>query len=189
MIIDEKLLVKVTNREKGTVGYTVADLGIKRNYQPGETKEVTYEELEKLMWTPGGSYILKNCLVIHNEDVVKELLGEVEPEYYYSEKNIIEIMKNGTLDEFLDCLDFAPDGVKTLIKEYAVSLPLNDVEKRNAIKNKLNFDVTGAIELLKADEKEETEEQQPKRRAATTGTKSSGTTVRRVVKTVKKEEK
>jgi len=39
-------------------------------------------------------------------------------------------MKTGSLDEFLDCLDFAPEGVTDLIKTLAVELPLNDVAKR-----------------------------------------------------------
>jgi len=39
-------------------------------------------------------------------------------------------MTTGSLDEFLDCLDFAPEGVKDLIKTLSVELPLNDVSKR-----------------------------------------------------------
>ena len=57
-------------------------------------------------------------------------------------------------DDFLDCLDFAPVGVIDLIKQLAVSLPLNDMEKREAIKNKFGFDVTKAIENSKIDEEE-----------------------------------
>jgi len=56
-------------------------------------------------------------------------------------------MQTGSLDEFLDCLDFAPDVVKDMIKDISVTLPLNDVAKRDAIKEKLNFDVARAIEI------------------------------------------
>ena len=56
-------------------------------------------------------------------------------------------MLNGSLDEFLDCLDFAPEGVRELIKVLAVELPLNDVAKRKAIFEKLGFNVDKAIEI------------------------------------------
>jgi len=58
-------------------------------------------------------------------------------------------MQTGSLDEFLDCLDFAPEGVKDLIKNLAVDLPLNDVAKREAIFNKLGFNVDNAIRIKK----------------------------------------
>jgi hypothetical protein len=56
-------------------------------------------------------------------------------------------MQNGSLDEFLDCLDFAPEGVIDLIKTLAVELPLNDVAKREAILNKTGFNVDNAIRI------------------------------------------
>jgi hypothetical protein len=56
-------------------------------------------------------------------------------------------MQTGTLDQFLDCLDFAPESVREIIKDMAVELPLNDVAKRNAVQEKLGFDVTRAIEI------------------------------------------
>ena len=54
-------------------------------------------------------------------------------------------MTKGSLDAFLDCLDFAPVGVIDLIKKFSVSLPLNDIDKRDALKKKTGFDVTVAL--------------------------------------------
>ena len=73
-------------------------------------------------------------------------------------------MKTGSLDEFLDCLDFAPEGVKDLIKNLAVDLPLNDVAKREAIFNKLGFNVDNAIRIKKESEDPITEEPAVRRR-------------------------
>jgi len=56
-------------------------------------------------------------------------------------------MTVGTLDQFLDCLDFAPEAIKESIKDIAVELPLNDIMKRDAIRDKLGFDVSRAIEI------------------------------------------
>jgi len=44
-------------------------------------------------------------------------------------------------------LDFAPDGVKEIIKTMAVEIELNDVAKRDAILEKLNFNVNNAIDI------------------------------------------
>ena len=72
-------------------------------------------------------------------------------EYHYSEEDVKQLMQTGSLDQFLDCLDFAPQVIKEMIKTLAVELPLNDVQKREAIKEKLGFDVTKAIEIKNTD--------------------------------------
>ena len=77
-----------------------------------------------------------------------ELFNEKpEPEYHYSENDVRQLLTTGTLDQFLDCLDFAPDVIKDMIKDLAVELPLNDMAKRKAIQDKMGFDVTRAIEI------------------------------------------
>ena len=163
-MIDKNREIQVTNRDRGTVGYTIPDLGnLNRQFQSGETKTLTFEELEKLSWIPGGEYILENCLVIDDPEVVNALLNHVEPEYYYTKEDLIKLMTTGTLDQFLDCLDFAPEGVLEMVKELAVELPLNDVAKRQAILEKLNFNVTSALALKEDEPKEEST---GKRRAA-----------------------
>ena len=164
-------LVKVANRDSGRVGYKIDELGVMRQFAPRETKEVTFEELERLSFLPGGDVMLKNYLIVKNPEAIKQLGIDVEPEYYYTEKEIKDILVNGTMDQFLDCLDFAPDGVLDLLKKMAVDLPLNDMQKRDAIFNKLGFNVSKAIEIknTKYDgdtEREEETSRAPKRRAA-----------------------
>jgi hypothetical protein len=55
------------------------------------------------------------------------------------------LLAHGSLDQLKDALDFAPDGVVSLIKEKAVETKLNDVAKREAILEATNFNVTNAI--------------------------------------------
>ena len=147
-MIENNQRIKVTNRYSGTVGYTIPDLdNLHRNYQAGETKEVTFEELYKLANVPGGEYILKNYLVVKDYEALKEILPSVEPEYFYTKEDVKNLMETGSLDAFLDCLDFAPDGIIDIIKELAVDLPLNDISKRNAIREKTGFNVDAAIRV------------------------------------------
>jgi len=166
-MIDKNKMVKVINKFGGTVGYDVPEMGIHRNFYPKESKEISFEELERLSFMPGGDVILKNYLEIVDEDVIMALFNEKpEPEYHYSENDVKQLLTIGTLDQFLDCLDFAPDAIKNTIKDLAVELPLNDMNKRQAIKDKLGFDVTRAIEIKNTKYDGEVEE--------TTETKISG---------------
>lgn len=162
-MLDKSTIVKVSNRDNGTVGYTISEMGIHRIYQRGETKEITMEELRKLSYAPGGQAILNECLIIHNEEALKEINPDYEPEYFYTEKEITELLLYGSQAQFLDCLDFAPEGVINLLQQLAVQLEINNIEKREAIFEKTGFNVTKAIENNKSSN-EAVEEQADKRR-------------------------
>lgn len=166
-MLSKDTLIKLTNRSGGKVGYKVPDLNLKRVYQPGETKEVTMDEIRKLSYAPGGFVLLTQYFIIQNKQAIAEILNqEVEPEYFYSKDDVIKLLKEGTIDQFLDCLDFASEGVLEMVKKYAVELEVNDVRKRDAIKEKLSFDVTKAIEINKETADEGKTEAKSRRRSA-----------------------
>ena len=137
---------KVKNRSASVVTYSIPEDNIRRRFSPGETKRISYEELLKLNYQPGGREMMVNFLQIQSEGVPKSLGLHVEPEYYMSEEQIVDLLKNGSLDAFLDCLDFGPEGVIELIKKYAIELPLSDYQKREALKTKTGLDVDKAIQ-------------------------------------------
>lgn len=147
-MIDKEKLVEVVNKYNAPVGYDIPDSGIHRNFYPGESKQISFAELEKLIYVPGGDVILREYLEITDESVAEELFSrKSEPEYHYSRDDIKKLLEQGSYDQFLDCLDFAPAVVKEMIKDMSVDLPLNDVAKRKAIQEKLGFDVDRAIEI------------------------------------------
>jgi hypothetical protein len=115
-------------------------------------------ELNALSYLPGGMALIRKNLFISDATVLEDMSVKVEPEYYLDEAGVIDLLNNGSIDAFLDCLDFAPEGVLDLIKKQAVALPVNDNRKRDAIKSKLGFDVTMALihqeEVRKAEEEE-----------------------------------
>lgn len=155
-MLDDKTLVKVKNRTDRIVGYKIPDLGnLRRQYRPGEIKEVQMIELRKLAYLAGGEYILTNYLKVNNEEAVAELIGEVEQEYFYNEEQIKNILEKGSLAELEDCLDFAPRGVIDLIKEIAISTELNDVRKRQAIFKHTGLNIDKAIIFEQESKKEE----------------------------------
>lgn len=147
MMNDEKI-VKVTNRDNGHVGYKIPDMNnLVRDFNANETKNITVGELKKLAFLPGGPTLIRDYLVIEDKDLVAQLLGEVEPEYFYTEEDVKDLLLNKSLDALKDCLDFAPEGTKDLVKKMAIELPLNDVAKRKAILDMTGFNVEKAIEI------------------------------------------
>ena len=178
-MIDRNLEVKVTNRKGCSVGYTIDEMsGLRRQFQPGESKILTYDELEKLSWIPGGKVLLDEYLIIQDPEVLQALLGEdVQPEYYYNEAEVKELLLNGTIAQFMDCLDFAPEGVLDLVKKLAVELPCNNMEKLKLIEEKLGFNVINAIDLMKEDKPEVKEEVKPAASVKTVTRRSAPVTV------------
>lgn len=162
--MDKNTIIKICNRDNAAVFYDIPEMnGLHRVFQPNEVKEVTLEELIKLSYEPGGMSLLRNNFVLNNKEAIKIILGQVEPEYNYTPTDVKNLLLNGSLDELLDCLDFAPEGVIELVKNLAVELPLNDVAKREAILEKTNFNVTNAIQI-----KKDTEADMPQPAAAPT---------------------
>lgn len=147
-------MYKIKNRGAGSVVYSIPDDRIRRTFAPGEIKEIPFDEIQKLTYIPGGSNILAKYLQILDKEAVEELNVHVEPEYHYGEQDIIELIQKGSHDKFLDALDFAPEGVIDLIKKYAISLPMTDTVKIEALKEKTGFDVSKALENIKAEEEE-----------------------------------
>lgn len=163
-MLDKTAVIKVSNRDSGSVGYSIPEMGIQRTFQKGEVKEVTMEELRKLSYLPGGQIIINECLIVHNEEALKELNPDYEPEYFYTDVEVRDLLLHGTQAQFLDCLDFAPEGVIGLVKSLAVELEINDLAKREAILAKTGFNVTRAIEINRESKEVETEVETKQRR-------------------------
>lgn len=158
-MITRDTIFNVKNRSTSIAIYRIPEDNIRREFAPGETKRIAFGELEKLTYQPGGTELLTNFLQILDQEPTTTLNIHREPEYDLSEEQIKDLILNGSIDEFLDALDFAPIGVIDLIKSYSVSLPVADLTKRQALKAKLGFDVDSAI-------KHDLESKEPEENAA-----------------------
>lgn len=170
-MINQDTMYNVKNRSSSIVVYKIPESNLRREFAPGETKRIAFGELEKLTYQPGGRELLEEFLQIVEEDATQDLNIHREVEYDMSEAQVRDLLLRGSLDAFLDALDFAPIGVIDLIKTMAVSLPLTDLNKRKALKEKTGFDVDKAIANDRAD-KEASATSAP----ATTTTTASATT-------------
>ena len=143
--------VKIKNRSASQFIYTIPELGIRREFSPGETKIIAFDELEKLNWQAGGRELMMSFLQVTENKAIEDLNIPTEVEYHMSEEQIIDLLLNGDLDAYLDCLEFAPVGVIDLIKLYAVELPLTDTRKIEALKERTGFDAAVAYKNKMAD--------------------------------------
>lgn len=156
-MITSDQMFNVKNRSSSVVVYKIPETNLRREFAPGETKRLPFGELEKLTYQPGGRELLENFLQIVENEVTNDLNVHRELEYDMSESQVRELLLYGSLDAFLDALDFAPLGVQDLIKMMSVQLPLTDLNKRKALKDKTGFDVDRALIHIEEEKMEEAE--------------------------------
>lgn len=154
-MITQETLYNVKNRSSSTVVYRIPESNLRREFAPGETKRIPFGELEKLTYQPGGRTMLEQFLQIIDEVATSDLNVHREVEYDMSESQVVDLLRSGSLDAFLDALDFAPIGVIDLIKVLSVKLPLTDFNKRKALLEKTGFDVDKALSHLEEEKAEE----------------------------------
>lgn len=147
--------IKVTNRSDSVVGYRLPEKNLQRDFAPNESKEISSEELQQLIYQPGGQELLDAYFRIDNAEVAQEMSPWVsnEPEYFYTEADVKNILLKGTVDELLDLLDFGPEGTKELAKSLAISLPCTNTLKLDALQKYFNINISSMIAIAK-EEKE-----------------------------------
>ena len=148
-------MYRVKNRGASLVVYKIPEDGIRREFKPGQTLQISSEELEKLTYQPGGTVILRQFLQILDLDGIQAARIKTEPEYHMSEQDVAKLITTGSLDAFLDCLDFAPIGVIDLIKKLSIEIPMVDISKRKALKEKTGFDVEAALKHNEEDKEDD----------------------------------
>ena len=148
-------MFNVKNRSASMVVYIIPEAGIRREFMPGETKKISKDELDQLIFQPGGREIMSEFLQIQSEQELADLNIPVQDEYFMNEQQVADLIRTGSYEAFLDCLDFAPTGVLDLVKKFAVGIPMTDTRKIAALKEKTGFDVAKALEMERQDKEEE----------------------------------
>ena len=164
-MIKDTDLIEVRNRNNGSTGYTL-DNNFHREFGYQETKKVPFEELKRLSYAPGGQYLLDNYLVIENKEALDLLNMQVEPEYFYTEDKVKELLFKASYDAFADFLDFAPNGAIEIAKTIAIEEEMPDMKKREMLSERTGFNITNAIMVNKImnDEEEKPAEAAKQRR-------------------------
>ena len=80
-MINSEDMFNVKNRSASVVVYRIPETNLRREWAPGETKRISFDELEKLTYQPGGRELIENFLQILNKEVTNNLSVHTEPEY------------------------------------------------------------------------------------------------------------
>lgn len=62
--MDSNKIYIVKNRSDGMVVYSIPEKNIRREFSPGESKKISFEELEKLSFQSGGRALMQDYLQI-----------------------------------------------------------------------------------------------------------------------------
>ena len=80
----------VKNRSASRVFYKIPEDNIRREFNPGESQRMSFDELEKLSYQAGGRELMANFLQIQSEEATQNLGIHTEPEYNMTEEHIID---------------------------------------------------------------------------------------------------
>lgn len=180
-------IIQVRNLTDHIVVIPDKEMHRRYEFQPEETKNFDKDTLRRLAYLPGVLYLFRNSLSVRDASLAKEFGvsdDTFEHEYKWTRTDIDNCLTSGSLDELLDALDFAPEGIVDTIVQRAVELKVNDVSKRKAILEKTGKDVTSMIDLTEQYNSsvgiEEEEEKAPrKRRASGEATKTNSRRVQK----------
>ena len=76
--MDKQQLVQVKNLTANHVYYNIPEDNVHRKFSPFEEKQITYGELQKLYYQPGGGTLIKDYLRIKNKEIALEFGVEEE---------------------------------------------------------------------------------------------------------------
>lgn len=190
--VSDSTVVEVQNLADYTVVFVDDDTHRRFTFQPFEKKKVAAEVLRRLNYSYGGSVLLKNFLSVKNSDLAREFgVDDDTIEYTWTEKDVDRLLGSGSIDELKDALEFGPEGIKDLIVDKAIKERLNDMQKREAIKEMTGKDINNMIALqeqLNADKQEDTSSAKKGRRVTKKTATTKSTTGRRAATKTKAEE-
>lgn len=72
-MISKDTMYNVKNRSASMVVYKIPESNIRREWQPGETKRISFGELEQLSYQAGGRELMANFLQIIEDEVTNDL--------------------------------------------------------------------------------------------------------------------
>lgn len=176
-IVEDSVIVPVTNMVSHTVALQLNN-GLFRRFAPNATMNIAAGELRQASYNHGNLIIFQNFLHIGNKDPAQEFGIDSDEiiEYNWTTEDIKKCLTTGSLEELLDALDFAPEGIKQELITLAVELEIPDARKRKAIQEKTGADVSAMITNKHQydNQGENTEEEKPTQRRATKKTTSTG---------------
>ena len=183
MTVTDNKLIPVQNLTASTVSYMVPETNNVRHFAGQQLrKDITAGELRALYATKGGRVLIEDYLGIKDRELAAEFnisTDVFEHEYSWTQKEVDDVLQNGSIDALKDALEFGPEGIKQLIIDRAVELHIPDNNKLAAIFEFTGRDVGNMIKLdMELDNTQE--EEKPARGRRVTSNNSGAQSQRRV---------
>ena len=168
MTVRDDKIIPVQNLTGSVVSYMVPETNNVRHFSGQQLRrDITAGELRSLYATKGGRVLIEDYLSIKDKELASEFnisTDVFEHEYSWTQKEVDDVLKTGSLDALKDALEFGPEGIKQLIIDRAIELRIPDNNKLKVIQEFTGRDVSNMIEL-------DTELENPKEENTSKGTR------------------
>lgn len=181
--LTDDTLVSIRNMVNHKVVYVLPDWNRKVVFEPFQERKIPAGELRALHYTTGGYNLLHNYLCVENADLKAEFeIPEDQIEYNWKLNDIKYLLlnNNSLIESLQDALDFAPEGIREMIIDYAVIWKIPDSNKRKVISQMTGIDIDKQIEFSELVDDDAAKDTTPSQRRVKNTT--SVRTGRRVVK-------
>lgn len=176
--LQDNVLVPVRNMVNHKVVYTIPDQNRRVVFEPFQERKISAGELRGLHYTSGGETLLHEYLCVKNNDLRAEFnIPKDQIEYDWELKDIKHLLldNDALIESLQDALDFAPEGIREMIIDYAVIWKIPDTNRRRVISQMTGIDINKQIEFAEATETVKAENEAPShRRVSATNTNRTG---------------
>lgn len=165
--LQDHVLVPVRNMVNHKVVYTIPDQNRRVVFEPFQERKISAGELRGLHYTSGGETLLHEYLCVKNNDLRAEFnIPKDQIEYDWELKDIKHLLldNDALIESLQDALDFAPEGIREMIIDYAVIWKIPDTNRRRVISQMTGIDINKQIEFAEATENVRTENEAPSHR-------------------------
>lgn len=156
-IINDTTLIPVRNMVNHRVVYTIPEEHRRVVFEPFQERKIPASELRALNYTVGGSILLKNYLCIKSNDMRTEFnIPSDQIEYDWTRQDIQHVLldNNSPIEQLEDALDFAPQGIREMIVDYAVEWKIPDSNRRKVISKMMNVNIDEMIKFAELTEED-----------------------------------
>lgn len=181
--LTDDTLVSIRNMVNHKVVYVLPDWNRKVVFEPFQERKIPAGELRALHYTTGGYNLLHNYLCVENTDLKAEFeipKDQIEYDWKLNDIKYLLLNNNSLIESLQDALDFAPEGIREMIIDYAVIWKIPDSNKRKVISQMTGIDIDKQIEFSELVDDDVTKDTTPSQRRVKNTT--SVRTGRRVVK-------
>lgn len=149
-ILADSTLVPVRNLVNHKVVYTIPDQNRRIVFEPFQERKISAGELRALHYTAGGETLLHEYLCVMNKDLREEFnipSDQIEYDWTLNDIKYILLDNKASIEALQDALDFAPEGIREMIIDYAVTLKIPDTNRRKVISQMTGIDINKQIEF------------------------------------------